>query len=114
MLDEADADGTARPAAVRATAAITTTRLHTHGLRSQACDRPPKAVLERDLRLPAQQLAGPADLRLADLRVVLGQSLEHDLALRARHLEHDVRQLEEGELLRIAEVDRQMLGAHRE
>ena len=71
----------------------------------------PQPVLEGDLRLPPQQLPGPCDVRLAHLRVVDRQRLEHDLARRAGGLDHLLRELEQRVLGWIADVDRQVLAA---
>jgi hypothetical protein len=50
---------------------------------------------------------------LADLRIVHGQRLEDDLALRPGHLQHRLGELENRELARVAEVDRVVLFARR-
>src|SRR5205823_1023195 len=67
---------------------------------------PLEALVAADLRLPPEQLAGPRDVRLADLRVVLRQRLEDDPALAAGELAHLLRELQNGDLGRVAEVDR--------
>src|SRR5215217_5424051 len=71
-----------------------------HGL-----DRALESLPEFDLGLPAEHLAGERDVRLADLRVVGGQGLVHDLRARAGDLDHRVGQLEQRELVGIADVD---------
>src|SRR5438105_1274840 len=108
------AASTATPAAAVRVAAITASRLDTYRLRPDRGDRAAQPVLELDLGLPAEALARLRDVRLANLRIVLRKGLEDDLALRAGHLQDDVRELEQGELLRVAEVDGIVLVAHRE
>ena len=72
-------------------------------------------LLQIDLRLPAEHLARTRDVGAPDLRVVGRQRFEHDLARRARHLDDGLRELEHRHLvIGVAEVDRQMLSAHRE
>src|SRR4051794_18307241 len=90
-----------RPAAPRRT-------LRTARPPSRGAEHPPQAVLELDLRLPAEQLACPRDVGLAHLRIVDGQRLVHDLGLRAGHAEHRLRELVQRELVRVAEVDREV------
>src|SRR4029078_10887092 len=46
--------------------------------------QPLQALVELDLGLPAEHLAGARDVGLAHLRVVDGEGLEDDLGLRAR------------------------------
>ena len=65
--------------------------------------------LERHLGLPAEHLLRARDVRLSHLRIVDRQRLEDDRAGRTRHLEHGVRQLEQRELIGVAEVDGQVL-----
>src|SRR5260221_2752444 len=69
-------------------------------------DRPAQAVVELDRRLPAEQIAGAADVGLALLRVVDRQLLVDDLRARLGHLDHGLGQLQQRELVRIADVDR--------
>src|SRR5262245_30222927 len=107
MCGAADA-GTARPAAAARVAARTHHRLDTDRRLSQHA---PEAVLELDLRFPAEELASPRDVRLADLRVVDRQCLVDDLARRARHPEHGLGELENRELAGVADVDREVLVA---
>src|SRR3954453_15565236 len=68
--------------------------------------RPPQALLELDLGLPAENVLGQRDVGLPDLRIVGGQRLVDDLGLRAGDLEHRLGQLEQRELVRVADVDR--------
>src|SRR5947209_8766348 len=58
------------------------------------------------LRLPAQQLPRPRDVWLADLRVVLRQRLEYQLALRAAKGQDLAGELQDRHLAGVAEVDR--------
>src|SRR6266540_2448759 len=114
MWREAVAEGTARRAARTSMAAVTPTRLGTNGLPSERSEHAPQALLQRDLRLPAEDLLRARDVRLALLRVVHRQGLVDDLARRARHAQHEIGELEQRELLRVAEVDRQVLARLRE
>src|SRR3954470_3000630 len=68
-----------------------------------------QALAEVDLRLPAQQLAREADVGLADLRIVGRQRLEDDLRARLGDLDDRLGQLEQRELVRVADVDRLVL-----
>src|SRR4051795_8447856 len=61
-----------------------------------------------DLRAPPQQLARQADVGLADLRVVGGQRLIDDLRARLGDLDDRLGELEQRELVRVADVDRLM------
>ena len=61
------------------------------GLVAERLDRLPQAVLQRDLRLPAEDLLRTRDVRLPNLRVVDGERLEHDLARRAREPQDEPR-----------------------
>src|SRR4051795_6095377 len=80
-------------------------------LLSEARQHPPQPLLELNLRLPAQHLPGSGDVRLANLRIVDGQRLVDDLALRRGDVDNCLRELQNRELVRIAEVDRQVLVA---
>ena len=80
----------------------------------QRFDCPPEAVFEADVRLPAEHLAGPCDVRLAHPRVVDREGLKDDLARGPRHAQDCLGQLEQRHLVRIAEVHRQMLAARGE
>src|SRR5687768_10933918 len=57
-------------------------------------------------RLPAEAGAGAPDVGLADLGVVLGQRTEDDLAAGTRQTDDALGQLQERQLLGIADVDR--------
>src|SRR5262245_32609051 len=112
MNRDADAGATAASAAsaaTRSTAASASGVLRNRRVLSQGRDRAAQPVLEIDLGLPAEELLRSRDLRLADLRVVDRQRLEDDLARRAGHSKDRLRQLEQGFLVGIAEVDRQVL-----
>src|SRR5438046_198649 len=67
--------------------------------------RPLQAFGELDGRPPAEHLLRPADVRPAADRVVGRQRLVLDLALAGQRA-HALRELEHGELARVAEVDR--------
>src|SRR6266487_3039306 len=96
--------------AARTSAAVKTPiRLRNDGLPAEALQHAAQTVLELDLGLPAEQLTGTRDVGLPDLRIVDRQCLVNDLALRARHPQHGLGQLVHRELVRVAEVDRQVL-----
>src|SRR6266508_728877 len=105
MRAEAVAAGTQKPAAAARVAARTHPRLDTYRLPAVRREQAPQSLLELDLRLPAEDLAGARDVRLPHLGIVDRQRLVHDLALRARELEDALRQLQDRELLRVADVD---------
>src|SRR5690242_8306886 len=109
MLDRA----TARAATPAANAAPA---LRTEDFRPglNRVDKPPEPVLERYFGLPPEHLARARDVGLPHLRIVHRQCLEDDLARRARDLQDDLRELDQRELSRIAEVHRQVLLARRE
>jgi hypothetical protein len=69
-------------------------------------DRPLQPFLELDHRLPAELLAGECDVGAALGRVVGGKRFEHDLRARPGEPDHLFGELENGELVRVAEVDR--------
>src|SRR5947209_3727624 len=108
------AAGTARPAATRSTAARPPRLLHTNRLSSEGGDHAPEPLLELDLGFPAEHLLRARDVGLPLLRIVDRQRLEDDLARRAGDLELLLRQLEQRELLRVADVHRHVLAALRE
>src|SRR4051812_40796258 len=83
-------------------------RLTDESLDARLLDRLLQPVLERDLRLPAEQVLGAGDVGLADLRVVDGQRLVDDLRARAGHLDHGLGELEQRVLVLVADVDRQV------
>src|SRR5438105_10811358 len=101
LFDDAVAAVTATPAMSAAAAAAKAMRLDTQRLPFVRLQDTAQPVLEIDLRLPAEQLPGPGDVGLADLRVVDGQRFEDDLALRARHPHDRLRKLEQRQLLRV-------------
>src|SRR5919201_4339140 len=110
MCGAAGAAGTERPAAARV-AARTHQRLYTYRLATVGGQHAAQTLLELDLGLPAEHLARARDVRLPYLGIVHRQRLVDDLALRASDPEDGLRELEDGELVRVAEVDRQMLTA---
>src|SRR5918993_5701973 len=107
---DADADGTAT-----SMAAARTISFATRGLRNrsflQRRVQPAQPLVETHLGLPPEYLLCPRDVGLADLGIVDRQRLVDDLAAAAPHLEHLLGQLEQGELLRVADVHGQMLAA---
>src|SRR6478609_10944151 len=107
------AAGTARPAATRTIAAATPIRLRNDRLPSEARKHASQTLFQLNLGLPAEQLARAGDVRLPDLRVVDGQSLVDELALRAGDPEDDLGELVERELGGIAEVHGQVLAGLR-
>src|ERR687896_355916 len=98
---EEDAEGTATRAATSA-AATTHGLLRNDGFLQRGVE-PTEPVVERDVRLPAQNLLRARDVGLPDLRIVDRQRLEDDLAAAAPDLEHLLGQLEQRELLRVAD-----------
>src|SRR5438093_12989309 len=84
-------------------------RLDPKWLPSEGWQHAPQTLFQLDLRLPAEQLPGPGDVRLANLRIVDWQCFEHDLALRRCDQENRLREVENRKLLRVAQVDREML-----
>src|SRR5882724_9213065 len=109
MCTLADAAGTHKPAATKAIAAATPIRLDNDRLPSETRQHAMQAFLELYLRLPPEQLAGSGDVRLPDLRIVDGQRLVDDLALRPGDAEDDLGQLVQSELTGIAEIHGQLL-----
>src|SRR5256714_8523377 len=103
----ADAAGTITRAATRAAR----NALDTDGLPAEGREHPSEPLLQLDLRLPAEHLLGPSDVRLADLRIVDREGLVDDLARRAGDAEHGLGELVERELARIPDVHRQGLPA---
>src|SRR5262245_51944045 len=83
-------------------------RLADEALHSGLVDRALQPLPERDLRLPAEQVLGPGDVGLADLRVVDRERLEGDLGARAGHLDHGLGELQERVLVLAADVHRQV------
>src|SRR3954453_9567010 len=71
-------------------------------------DRAAKSFAQVDFGLPSQQLAGQADVGLTDLRIPGGQRLIADLRTRAGDLDDRLGQLEQRELVGVADVDRLM------
>src|SRR2546423_6403360 len=85
--------------------------LHTDGLPAEGREHPSEPLLQLDLRLPAEHLLGPRDVRLADLGIVDRERLVDHLARRAGDAEHGLGELVERELARIPDVHRQGLPA---
>src|SRR5919199_805147 len=102
------AAGTLRPAA-KASPPATNANLRNDRLPSRGAEHPPQPVLELHLGLPPEQLPRPRDVGLAHLRVVDRERLVDDLALRPRDAQDRLGQLVERELVRVPEVDGQML-----
>src|SRR3954465_12591671 len=73
----------------------------------------PEPLLEVDFRLPAELLAGARDVGLTHLRIVDWKCFEHDLALGRGNADDGLCELEQAELGRIPEIDREVLSAHR-
>src|SRR5580765_3364320 len=111
MFGEAVAAGTTRPAAATRIAAQTPNRSDTGRLPPVRRQHPAQSLLQLDLGFPAEQLPGASDVGLAYLGIVDRQCLEDDLALRVRHLEEVLRELEDRELARVADVDGEVLTA---
>src|SRR6266536_4016530 len=99
--DEAVAAGTHSAAATASAAASTQRRSRTYWSPSQHA---PETLFELDLRLPAQDLPGPRDVGLPDLRIGHRQCLVDDLAARVDQLEQRLGELEDRELARVADV----------
>src|SRR3989442_2100833 len=104
------AAATTRPSPART--AATAARLRTDALDGR--QHATETIFELDLRPPPKELLCSRDVRLADLRIVDGQRLEDDLALRAGDADHRLGELEDCELTWVAEIDRKMLVARRE
>src|SRR5581483_8287471 len=100
----------AKPATTSSTA-IEAMRLDTERLPLGRLQDASQTVLEADLRLPAEELAGPRDVGLPHLRIVDRQRLEDDLALGAGDAEDRLGKVEERQLLRVSDVDRPVLAA---
>src|SRR5437762_2026667 len=102
-------------ATTAAAKAVTTrrrrTRLGSDGLAAEGDEHAPEPVFQLDLRLPPEQLPRTGDVRLSHLRVVDGERLEHDLALRAGQPPNRLGKLEQRHLARVADVDGQVLVA---
>src|SRR4051795_8021089 len=76
------------------------------GLDARVLQRARKSLTKLDLRLPVELLACERDVGLANLRIVDRERLVDDLRPRARHVDDLARELEQRELLRVADVDR--------
>src|SRR3954470_6542712 len=109
MPGAALAAGTHNPATATRVAARSHQRLDTNRLAAVRREHPAKALFQLDLGLPAEDLLCAGDVGLALLGIVDRQRLVHDLARRTGHLQNCLRQLEDRELARVAEIDREML-----
>src|SRR5437763_6243852 len=83
--------------------------LNPNWLPSEARQHAPEPLFQIDLGLPAEELLGSRDVRLANLRIVDWQCFVDDLALRRRDSDDCLRKFENRKLVRVAEVDRQVL-----
>src|SRR5438552_15774739 len=101
-------------AATRAATSAARNALDTDGLPAEGREHPSEPLLQLDLRLPAEHLLGPRDVRLTDLGIVDREGLVDDLARRAGHAETGVGELVERELARVPDAHRQVLSALRE
>src|SRR5688572_21809594 len=108
MNRDAEAAGTQRSAVAASTSANVKVRLRNRRFLQRRVELS-QPIVETHLGLPPEYLLRPRDVRLAHLRIVDRQRLEDDLAAAAPHLEHLLRQLEQGELLRVADVHGQVL-----
>src|SRR5215210_3281999 len=106
---EADAACTPRSAVAR-TSAITAADLRNRCFLQRRVELA-QSLVETHLGFPPEYLLGACDVGLPDLGVVDGERLIDDLAAAAPDLEHLLGQLEQGELLRVADVDGQVLTA---
>src|SRR2546423_12187846 len=101
-------------AAKRTTAQAARNALHTDGLPAEGREHPSEPLLQLDLRLPAENLLRPGDVRLANLGIVDRERLVDDLARRAGDAEDGLGELVERELARVPDVHRQGPAALRE
>src|SRR5687768_15339343 len=69
-------------------------------------DRPLQTLAKGNLGRPAKRLARPRDVGSADPRIVGRERFRDDPGLRSRQLEHDIRQLPNGEFVGVAHVRR--------
>src|SRR5262249_28721710 len=70
-----------------------------------------QAVFQRHLRFPVKELSGARDVRLPLLGVVDRQVAVLDAAPRPAEAQDLLRELEHGDLVRVAEVDRELVAA---
>src|SRR5918995_5311610 len=110
MKRDAEADGTASSTTADRTRSVASARLRNRGFPQRRVQLA-QPLVETHLGLPPEYLLRPSDVGLAHLRIVDGQRLEDDLAAAAPHLEHLLCELEQRELVWIADVHRQMLAA---
>src|SRR5580692_4171565 len=81
---------------------------------AEIVERKAKAGGQIDLRLPAQQLFRPGDVRATLRRIVLGQRMEANLAGRAGDGKNLVRTFEDSPLHGVADVDGVVFAGARE
>src|SRR4051795_1936318 len=85
---------------------MTTTLTRGRSATSEPCGCLAQTFVEGDARRPPEHTFGQRDVGLALGGVVDREGLIDDLRRGARDLEHLLRQLEDGELVGIADVDR--------
>lgn len=76
-----------------------------------------EAIIQRDFRLPAEEALGPGDVGTAALGIVLREGFVDDAIGGAGELDDALGELEDGVLLRVAEVDDlagEIVGLHEE
>src|SRR2546425_7866929 len=100
----APAAGTPSRTALARIAATAPTRLYNDRLPPKRTEHSAQAFLEVDFRLPIQNLLRARDVGLTLLWVVDRQRLVDELARRARDAEYRVGELEQRELVRVADV----------
>lgn len=77
--------------------------------RPQSRRGPPQTFVEAGLRLPPDDLAGACDVWLPHMRVIDGERLEDDFTRRGGDTDHCLGRIEQGHLVGIAKVDREVL-----
>src|SRR5262245_47183869 len=75
-------------------------------LAAEVIEGPLQTVMPVNVGFPAEQLAGPGDVGLANFRVILGQRFEHELRSAAGVGKDLAGEFEDRNLVRVAEVDR--------
>ena len=91
---------------------VTSTRIRacrSRELRLEKVDRGAEPFVQPHLRLPTEYPAGLADVGLSNLGIVDGQRFVHDLGSRSGQLDDPVRELENGHLGGVPDVDRVLL-----
>src|SRR4051794_18860417 len=102
MCGCAPAAGTQSAATQTSSAPTPPKRLNTDRCPPERGHHAAQSLLERDPGVPPEDLLRPGDVRLSLLRIVDGQRLEEDLALRSADAKDGLRELEQRELVRIA------------